>query len=117
MTRLERLRERANRNRRDARLSGTGRVLATLLVIVGGCDVVSTNVALAAGQVEANPLVTMLQSEFGTWWSVPKIAFHLLFAMLILWLPSKKMLSIARFVILAYAVIVVNNIYMAGLLA
>ncbi len=47
----------ALRSRNNERLMHWGRVLAAALVIIGGLDIVSTNAALAAGQIEANPLV------------------------------------------------------------
>ncbi len=115
MTGLKRLRERAAKNRQIGRQVSAGRVLATLLVIVAGYDIVSTNAALAVGHMEGNPVIQSLQSELGAWWSLPKVGVHLLLAFLILWLPSKKMLSVARFVIFMYGLIVVNNLYLAGI--
>jgi len=41
------------RSRDNMRLRYWGRVLATVFVIIGGLDVVSTNAALAAGHIEA----------------------------------------------------------------
>ncbi len=64
----------ALRSRASERLRRWGGVLAGVIVIIGGLDVVSTNVALAAGQIEANPLVRWLQADMGTWWSLPKMA-------------------------------------------
>lgn len=111
---LERLRTRAARCRRDARLVAGARVLALLFVVAGGFDVVATNAALAAGQIEGNPLVAAVQAGLGPWWSAPKITLHLVLALFILWLPSRKMLTVARLVIAGYAVIIVNNFYLAG---
>ncbi len=89
-------------------------ILALFLVVVAGIDVVSTNAALANGHAEGNPVVKDLQDNLGVWWSAPKIAFHLILALLILWLPSRKMVSMARFVVGGYLAIVFNNFYFAG---
>ncbi len=102
------------RSRRNSRLRYWGRVLATVFVVIGGLDVVSTNAAIAAGHFEGNPLVRSLQADMGTWWSLPKMAFHLSLAYLILWIPSKRMLAIGSLVSAAYLVLLVNNFYLAG---
>lgn len=91
-----------------------GRVLALLLVVAAGYDVITTNAALGFGQVEGNPLMQAVQSEFGSWWSVPKMAFHLALATFVLWLPTRKMLSVARIVVIGYAAIALNNLYLSG---
>ena len=102
------------RSRSDARLRYWGRVLAAVFVIIGGLDIVSTNAALGAGHFEGNPLVRSLQADMGTWWSLPKMAFHLLLAYLILWIPSKRMLATGSLVSAAYLLLLVNNFYLAG---
>jgi hypothetical protein len=90
------------------------RVLSLLLVGVACIDVISTNTALAAGHVEGNPVGKYAQDHLGTWWSVPKIGFHVMLALLILWHPSRKMISMARVVVGGYLAIVFNNLYFAG---
>ena len=52
-----------------------------------------------------------LQAEKGTWWSLPKMAFHLALAYLVLWIPSKRMLVIGALVSVAYVMLVANNLY------
>ena len=118
MTRLNRL-QRLNKLAAKAReinisLRPAAWILALFLVIVAGIDVVSTNAALGAGHLEGNPVIKDLQDNLGVWWSAPKIAVHLLLALLILWLPSRKMVSIARVVVGCYLAIVFNNFYFAG---
>ena len=115
MKKLRRLNEIAARVRRNSfhRLPAA-RMLALFLIVVAGFDVVSTNAALAAGHVEANPVISFLQAHLGTWWSAPKMGFHLMLALLILWLPSRKMIFMARVVVGGYLVIVFNNFYFAG---
>ncbi len=104
----------AFRSRSNARLKYWGRVLAAVFVVIGGLDIVSTNAALAAGHFEGNPLMRWLQADMGSWWSLPKMAFHLLLAYLILWIPSKRMLATGSLVSAAYVVLLVNNFYWAG---
>jgi hypothetical protein len=55
-----------------------------------------------------------IQSAFGNWWSIPKVAVHLVLAVFVLWLPTRKMLSVARIVVIGYAAIALNNLYLAG---
>ncbi len=102
------------RSRNNMRLRYWGRVLAAVFVVIGGLDIISTNAALAAGHFEGNPLVRSLQADMGSWWSLPKMAFHLLLAYLILWIPSKRMLATGSLVSAAYLLLLVNNFYFAG---
>ncbi len=103
----------ALKSRANERLKRWGRVLAAVMVIIGGLDVVSTNVALAAGQFEGNPLVHSFQADMGTWWSLPKMAFHLVLAYLVLWIPSKRMLDTGALASAVYVLLVANNLYLA----
>ncbi len=102
------------RSRNNVRLRYWGRVLAAVFVVIGGLDIISTNAALAAGHFEGNPLIRSLQADMGSWWSLPKMAFHLLLAYLILWIPSKRMLATGSLVSAAYLLLLVNNFYFAG---
>ena len=45
----------------------TAGVLAVLIVVIGIFDVISTNVTLAAGNVESNPLVLWVQHHLDEW--------------------------------------------------
>lgn len=103
--------------RENAHLETTARLLALFIVMVAGLDVISTNAALAAGHVEGNPVVREIQAQLGTWWSVPKVGFHFLLGLLILWLPSRKMVAMARLVVVGYLAIIANNFYFAGWVA
>ena len=115
MKKLIRLHEKAAEIREKNRhLLKTTRLLSLFLVIVAGFDVVSTNAALAAGHIEGNPFVVEMQQYFGSWWSVPKIGLHLLLGLLVLWLPTRRMVSMSRLVIVGYLAIVTNNFYFAG---
>ncbi len=111
---LDRAKRIARKSRNNERLMHWGRVLAAVLVIIGGLDIVSTNAALAAGQFEGNPLIRWLQADMGSWWSLPKMALHLVLAYLVLWIPSKRMLAIGAVVSAAYILLIANNFYLAG---
>ena len=74
----------------------------------------STNAALTAGQIEGNPLLRSLEADMGSWWSLPKMAFHLVLAYLVLWIPSKHMLATGAVVSAAYVLLTANNFYLAG---
>ncbi len=100
--------------RKNKCLVTTARIMSIFLVVVAGFDVISTNAALAAGHVEGNPALREIQDHFGAWWSAPKVGFHFMLGLLILWLPSRKMISMARVVVVGYFVIIVNNFYFAG---
>ena len=103
----------AARSRDCAPLRHTGFALAAMLLIAGGMDAVSTNVALAGGFTEANPVMDSLQTTMGSWWVVPKIALHLAAAYLLLWLPSRRMIRCARLVVAGYVLILFNNLWIA----
>jgi hypothetical protein len=83
----------AYKSRNNQRLKSWGRILALMVVVMGGLDLVSTNAALASGHLEGNPLLRSMQVDLGFWWSLPKMAFHLALAYLVLWIPSKRMLA------------------------
>ena len=116
MDRFKGLKLRAARCRQNERFAALGRILAALLVIVAGIDIVSTSAALAAGAIEANPFALAMQHHLGPSWAVPKVLIHLFFALFILWLPSTKMLRCAGLVVVGYVLIAVNNLQVAGLL-
>ena len=100
--------------RNNVHLVTTARILAILFVVVAGFDVISTTAALAAGHVEGNPVVREIQASLGAWWSAPKVGLHLALGLLILWLPSRKMISMARLVVVGYIAIIINNFHIAG---
>lgn len=64
---FQRVSDRGRRSRQDRRLMVTAGVLAVLIVVIGIFDVISTNVTLAAGNVESNPLVLWVQHHLDEW--------------------------------------------------
>ena len=111
---LELARRIAHRSRNNQRLKSWGRVLALAMVVMGGLDLISTNAALASGHFEGNPLLRSMQGDMGIWWSLPKMAFHLALAYLVLWIPSKRMLVTGAVVSACYVLLVANNLHHAG---
>jgi len=113
-SKLKHLSKKAARSRRHGKRPINARILALLIVLAAGYDVITTNANLAVGNVEANSLIAAIQSYLGNWWSVPKILLHLGLASFVLWLPTRKMIVLARVVVVGYALIVVNNSYHLG---
>ncbi len=95
--------------RNNVDLARWGRVLALFLLMLGGLDAASTNVALAAGHFESNPLMRSLQADMSFWWSFPKMGVHLAIAFLILWFPSKRVLASGTMLSALYVLLVINN--------
>ena len=104
----------AHKSRNNKQLRSWGRVLALAVVIMGGLDLVSTNAALAVGQLEGNPLLRSIQGDLGFWWAIPKMAFHLALAYLVLWIPSRRMLTTGAVVSVGYVLLIANNFHLAG---
>ena len=105
----ERGRQAALRARSNEHLVRWARVLALFLVILGGLDAASTNVALAVGHFESNPLMRFLQADMSFWWSFPKMGGHLAIAFLILWFPCKRVLASGTMLSALYVLLVINN--------
>jgi hypothetical protein len=110
---IQRLRDYSEKCRADSTQHGTALLLATLLVFVGVFDVVSTNASLAAGNMEANGIVASFQENWGALWFIPKLVIHIALAIVILWLPSRKMIRNARVGVALYAVIIAANFHQA----
>ena len=69
-----------------------GFAAATLIVFVGVFDGISTNASLAAGNAEANGITATFQQNWGDLWFILKLIAHIAMAMVILWLPSRRMI-------------------------
>ncbi len=104
-----RARRAALRARSNEHLLRWGRVLALFLLILGGLDAASTNVALAVGHIESNPLMRSLQADMSFWWSFPKMGAHLAIAFLVLWFPCKRVLASGTMLSALYVLLVINN--------
>jgi len=76
---------------------------------------VSTNAGLAAGAVEANPLMAAAQESLGAWWAAPKVALQLLTATIVLAHPSRAVFICVGAVTSVNAAVVINNLALAGI--
>ena len=110
---IRKLRNYSAKCRQDRTYHGTALLLAVLILFVGVYDVISTNAALAAGNWEVNALVASLQRVWGDGWLIAKIIIHGALAVVILWLPSRRMIRNARLGIALYALIIASNFHLA----
>ncbi len=99
----------ALRARSEKYLVRWGRVLALFLLILGGLDAASTNVALAVGHIESNPLMRSLQADMSFWWSFPKMGAHLIITFLVLCFPCMRVLASGTMLSALYVLLVINN--------
>ena len=113
MKRIQKLRDYSAHCRRDLTFHGPALLLAAMIVFVGVFDVISTNAALDAGNMEANPIVSAFQRHWGIWWLIPKLTIHIALAVVVLWLPSRRMIWNARGCVVLYAAIIISNFYVA----
>jgi H+/Cl- antiporter ClcA len=112
---FERVNNLGRRCRADRHLLVTAGVLSVLIVVIGIFDVISTNVTIAAGNTESNPLVLWVQHHLDEWWFIPKITVHFLLALVILWLPTRRMIRNARIGVVLYTLVVAHNFHLAAL--
>ena len=61
----------------------------------------------------ANALVAAIQHHWGVWWFAPKLVVHILLALFVLWLPSRRMIWNARAGVMIYALIIAANFHLA----
>ena len=111
--RIQRLRDYSAKCRAEDAHHGRTLLLATLIVFVGVFDVVSTNASLAAGNAEANSIVASFQQNWGILWFIPKLLIHITLALIVIWLPSRRMIRNARIGVAIYAVIIATNFHLA----
>lgn len=102
-------------SRQDDRQRITGYLLATLMIVLGSLDVMSTNLGLAAGAVELNPIVRWVQATLGDWWSVPKMLLHAITAAMVLWCPRPAVLCCVGVVSVIIATVVWSNFQIGGM--
>ena len=87
------IREMAREAREDKRAGAYAFWLAVAILIAGVLDVVSTDLALAAGGArEANPVVRALQASLGAFWVVPKLLLHGVLGYMVTWFPNRPTL-------------------------
>lgn len=96
-----------------ARVDGFNRVGAlfgAMIILLGILDVVSTNLVIAAGGNELNPVVAWFMDSLDHWWHVPKLALHVLAGVLAYHaLRSRLAAGCAVVLIIFYCAVVQNN--------
>ena len=110
---MKKLIERAAESREDEQRARIARILAFGLLLLAGVDVVSTNIAISLGHLEANPIVKFLMMKFDDDWVIPKMIIHWIFAVFIIWLPTDKMIRLSIISIIGYSFICGNNLYIS----
>lgn len=80
--------------RRDQTLVTVGYSLASLFVVLGMMDVLSTNLALSYGAYEINGIMRSTQEWFGELWYIPKLALQAMVAAMIVWSPNRATICI-----------------------
>ena len=95
---------------RSAALRYIAAFVGTMIVVLGILDVVSTNLVIAAGGVELNPIVALWMEHLNSWWHLPKLLIHLLAAYLVYCLLYTRFTAaIALLVVFLYGLIVHHN--------
>ena len=112
--RYERL---ALRARANPALARTGYVIATLFMILGTLDAISTNWALSVGGYEANGFMRTLQAWLGPLWFIPKMLLQALVAMMIIWSPNKPTIFLMILTCAWTASVVTSNFMIAAALS
>lgn len=87
-----------------------GAVFGVLIVLLGVLDVISTNLVIAAGGSELNPIVAWFMESLDSWWHVPKLALHVIAGLLVFHaLKSRLAVGCAIALIIFYGIVVQNN--------
>ncbi len=105
----------AMKNRNSPRLMAASYTIATCLMVLAVADVITTNLGLAAGAVEANDIMRWFQKKLGDWWFLPRLIGQLVPAVMILWYPHRAVLVVITPVIPVLGYFVWNNARLAGL--
>lgn len=105
----------ALQNRNSPRLKAASYMIAGILITLAILDVITTNLGLAAGAVEANKLIRWFQKNLGDWWFVPRLLAQLIPAIMIIWYPHRAVLIVITPVIPLLGYVVWNNAKLAGL--
>jgi len=94
------------------RTNGTrmmGAVIGILIIGLGILDVISTNLVLAAGGTELNPVVAWIMDGLDSWWPIPKMALHILAGVLAFYALRSRLAATCAFVLVVFYMFVVQN--------
>ena len=87
-----------------------GAVVGSLIVVLGILDVISTNLVIAAGGKEMNPIVRWTMDHLETWWHMPKILIHVVAGLLVYhMLYTRLTTALALLLVFLYGVVVHHN--------
>lgn len=113
-SRYERVAVAARSNPTQTRL---GYLVAGTFMMLGILDVLSTNLALAAGAYEVNAFMRLLQDQLGVLWFVPKLMLQALVAAMIVWSPNRPTILIMVLTSCWIASVVITNFLIATVLS
>ena len=108
--RFQNLSKEARIARADSGLMVFAYFVGTLIFALGIMDVVSTEMGLAVGASESNPVVIGMMNVFGSFWIVPKMFLHGLLAYMVVWYPNRPTLWMMMVVNLITSIVVANNL-------
>ncbi len=91
-------------------------IIAVVYNVLGALDIVSTVAGLQAQMgAEANPFIRLLMENLTSGWIPAKLILQLLVTAMILWFPHRLVLAIFSVSMLMTALVVWNNLNIAGL--
>lgn len=99
----------AARNRNSPRLMAAAYCIATCLIVLSILDIVTTNLGLDVGAMEANWIMRWFQKHLGDWWFLPRLIGQIVPAMMIIWYPHRAVLVVMTPVIPILGYFVWNN--------
>lgn len=86
-------------------------VAGLLIILLGILDVISTNLVLAAGGIEQNPIVAWTMRYLEAWWHMPKILIHVTVGFLVFhMLKTRFTAALAFLLVLFYGAVVHHNL-------
>jgi hypothetical protein len=96
---------------RSISLRYVGAILGVLIVVLGILDVISTNLVIAAGGVELNPIVAWIMERFDSWWHMPKLFVHIVAGLLVFYLLNNRFTAtIAFLLVFLYGIVIHHNL-------
>ena len=94
------------------RTNGTNRmgaICGALIVLLGILDVISTNLVIAAGGSELNPIVLWIMESLDHLWYVPKLALHVLAGVLVYHVLQSRLAATCTVALIVFYSAVVHN--------
>lgn len=96
---------------RSASFRYVGAITGVLIIVLGILDIISTNLVLAVGGVELNPIVAWSMEQLESWWHMPKLIVHLVAGLLVFHLLNSRFTAALAFLlVLLYGLVVHHNL-------